>query len=110
MALFTPSVKGQLANTATALLTVDKNETWIIQNITISNHTALTVEDIKFYIYPNGDTAASDTQFFTLGSMPPGATRQVPLKHNLNSEDILAAVAGTPTAVNFIVSYAQRTD
>ena len=110
MALFTRNVKGQLADSPAALLTVDLSQTWIIQNITISNNSGSTVSGIKFYVYPNGGSAGNATQFVNIGSLTDDESRQISLKHNLGSQDVLAAEAGTATAVNYIVSYAQRTD
>lgn len=110
MAFNTPSVKGQLGIAAAALLTVDVNETWTVQNITIHNGTTSTVNDVEFFIYPNGGTATSATRIDRIGSFLAGESRQISLRHNLNSQDVLAASAGTATAVNFVISYAQRTN
>ena len=110
MALTTVNFKGQLAGTPTAIVTVDLNESWIIQNISISNNSGSTVNDIRFYIHAGGGTANDDTQFINIGSMKDDTNKQISLKHNLNSLDVLAARATTADAINYIVSVAQRTD
>ncbi|MBL4753630.1 MAG: hypothetical protein JKY52_08580 [Flavobacteriales bacterium] len=110
MALLLKNAKGQLAATATTILDVSVNQTWIIQNITIHNGDAAAQSNIKFYIFPDGGSASASTIFINIGSLNPGETRQINLKHNLNSKDILSAEAGTASKVNYIVSYAERTD
>tara|TARA_R100000951_G_scaffold19244_3_gene16015 strand:- start:3569 stop:3901 length:333 start_codon:yes stop_codon:yes gene_type:complete len=110
MALQTRNVKGQMSNSAAAVLTAGTKQTFIIQNITIANASGSDVSDIKFYIYPDGGSASNSTQVFFLSSLVDDSQAQVSLKHNLYNGDVLAAVAGTNTAVNYVISYAKRTD
>ncbi|MBL4940379.1 MAG: hypothetical protein JKY81_01800 [Colwellia sp.] len=110
MALLLKNVKGQIAASASILLNVAKNQTWVIQNITIHNGDAAAQTDTKFYIYPDGGAASASTIFVNIGSLAAGETRQINLKHNLNSEDVLAAGTNLDNKVNYIVSYFERTD
>lgn len=106
----TRNVKGQLAASPGALLTAGVNQTAILQTITISNASGADVADIKFFIYPSGGSATNATQVSYTASLVDDGDKQISLKHNLYNGDVLAGVAGTGTAVNYVISYAVRTD
>ena len=110
MALRTRNVKGQLANSASTLLTADLNQTIIIQNVTIANASGISQPGIKFYIVPLSGSASNANQVSFTSSILDDDQIQLSIKHNLFNGDFLAAEATNATAVNFFVSYVQRTD
>lgn len=110
MALQVDNVKGQLANSAGALLTSGTNQAFSIQKVTIHNASGADVDDVKFYIYASGGSASTSTQFTEVGSILDTETLTVNLSgHTLKDGDVLAAEAGTNNAVNYIISYTKRT-
>jgi len=111
MALQNLNVKGQLANSAGALLTAGTNQSFIIQKITLANASGADVADIKLFIYASGGSAGNTNQVYYLGSLADDDQVTVALgNHTLRDGDVLAGVAGTNTAVNYVISYAKRTD
>jgi len=110
MALQLKNAKGQLASTAAVILDVAVGQTWVIQNITIHNGDAADQPNIKFYILPDAGSVGASNIFIDIPSLLAGETRQINLKHNLESQDRLFAVADNATKVNYVVSYAVRTD
>jgi hypothetical protein len=111
MALQNRNVKGQLSNSAGALLTAGSNQTFFIQKITLHNASGSDVANVKLYIYASGGSVLDSTQFIEIGSIADGETQTVNLgNHVLYNGDIMAGVAGTNTAVNYLISYAKRTD
>jgi hypothetical protein len=111
MAIFNKNVKGQLANSAGALLTATANETFFITKITLHNASGSSVANIKLYIYASGGSASTSTQVIEIASLADTETRTVALNnHFLRDGDVLAGEAGTNNAVNYVISYTQRTD
>ena len=110
MALQLKNEKGQLAQPAASILDVTTGQTWVIQNITIHNGDASDQADIKFYILPDAGSVGASNILVNIPSLFPKETRQINLKHNLESQDRLFAEAANASKVNFIVSYAVRTD
>lgn len=110
MALDNLNAKGQLAATAGALVTAGTKQTFFIQKITLHNGSGSDVADIKVYIYASGGSASASTQFVEISSIADAETVTVNLgNHVLRNGDVLAAEAGTGTAVNYLVSYSKRT-
>jgi hypothetical protein len=111
MALQNLNAKGQLAALAVALVTSGTNQTFFLQKITLHNASGSDVSNVKIYIYASGGSATDATQFIEIGSIADTETVTVSLgNHVLRNGDVLAGVAGTGSAVNYIVSYAKRTD
>ena len=110
MALQNLNEKGQLSNSAGALLTSGTNESWIIQKITLANASGSAVSDIKLFIYASGGSAGNANQVHYIGSLADDDQVTVSLSnHVLRNGDVLAGVAGTNAAVNYVISYARRT-
>lgn len=100
------NVKGQLANTAAALLTAGTNQEIQLNKIDLFNASGADVADIIFYIVPSAGSASDANTFYKVPSLADDKPRNVPLSgHVLRSGDALYGVAGTGSAVNYIVSY-----
>jgi hypothetical protein len=111
MALSQKRVVGQLASSATALLTVTTGQTWILNGGTVTNgDTSASVADVIFYIYPSGGSAGNATKRLVIKSMLPGEIRYLNLRDHMEAGDVLSAVAGTASKINYHIPYTVRTD
>ena len=66
--------------------------------------------DIIFYIYPSGGSASDATKRLVIKSMLPGEIRYLNLRDHMEAGDVLAAVAGTASKINYHLPYTVRTD
>lgn len=111
MAIQNLAARGQMSNSAAAVLTAGTSQTFLIQKVTIANASGSDVADIKFFIYASGGSAGNTNQVKYIGSLVDDGEQVVSELNNqiLKDGDILAAVAGTNTAVNYFINYAKIT-
>lgn len=110
MAFYNENVKGQIASPAAAILTANSNEAFIVQGIALHNGSGSAVTDIKLYVYASGGLATNATQVYEISSIADTESPFVPLKGLvLKDGDVLAAVAGTNNAINYVISYSRLT-
>lgn len=98
-------ILGQLAGTASALLTVPAGQKYILNGGTVTNANGADVSDIEFYIYPNGGSASNATARIPEFSLVDGQFKYLNLRDHLNAGDVLAAKAGTASAVNYHIPF-----
>jgi len=111
MALSQRRIMGQLASSAAALLTVPTGQTWILNGGTVTNgDTSSSVADVIFYIYPSGGSDGDATKRLVIKSMLPGEIRYLNLRDHMEAGDVMEAVAGTASKINYHIPYTVRTD
>lgn len=100
------NAKGQLASSAAAIVTANTGQTIQLNKIDLFNESGGDVANIKFYIVPSAGSASAANSFYLIGSLTDNSSRNIPLSgHILEPGDTLQAVAGTGSAVNYVVSY-----
>ncbi len=110
MAVRKLNVKGQLPNSATALLTAGAKESIVLNGGAIMNASGSDVSGIKFYIYPSGGSASDSTQVRHIDTILDDEDLLLDLRHQLYDGDVLAALAGTNNAVNYVIDYTLTTN
>jgi hypothetical protein len=105
MAIEQREALGQLASSATAILTVPDGQKYILNGGRLTNASGSSVADIEFYIYPSGGSAGNDTVCLEFESILDKKFEFLNLRDHLVAGDVLAAKAGTASALNYFIPY-----